>query len=224
MSDYTLLKFIILGDSGVGKSNIAMRFCEDKYVQENEPTIGVDFYVKTIEISNEKEPKNYKLQLWDTAGQERYLSITKTYFRDCCGIILVYDVTRRETYINILAKWLPIIAMECPATAKVILVGNKSDSTRRVVTADEVKRAVNEIKNPKGESQAIFKRINGWCECSAKMNSGNGVDHIFHQLSRYVIEELSDDKALPIGVKLYKEMIEEKVDEQLKMKLCCFME
>lgn len=88
--DY-IAKFIIIGDSGVGKTNILTRFCEDVFNQTHVATIGVDFNVRTIQIDDKK----LKIQLWDTAGQQRFKTITETYYKGAAGIVLVYDVTNK---------------------------------------------------------------------------------------------------------------------------------
>lgn len=94
--DY-LVKLIIIGDSGVGKTNILMKFCEQEFKQNYVATIGVDFKIKTIQV----EDKRFKLQIWDTAGQERFKNITQTYYKGAVGIILAYSVTEESTYDNI---------------------------------------------------------------------------------------------------------------------------
>lgn len=91
------MKLIIIGDSGVGKTNILMKFCEQEFKQNYVATIGVDFKIKTIQV----EDKRFKLQIWDTAGQERFKNITQTYYKGAVGIILAYSVTEESTYDNI---------------------------------------------------------------------------------------------------------------------------
>ena len=86
--DY-LVKLIIIGDSGVGKTNLLMRFCEQDFKSNYVATIGVDFKIKTIQVDD----KRFKLQIWDTAGQERFKNITQTYYKGAVGIILTYSIT-----------------------------------------------------------------------------------------------------------------------------------
>jgi Ras-related protein Rab-8A len=94
--DY-LVKLIIIGDSGVGKTNILMKFCEQEFKSSYVATIGVDFKIKTIQV----EDKRFKLQIWDTAGQERFKNITQTYYKGAVGIILAYSVIEESTFDNI---------------------------------------------------------------------------------------------------------------------------
>ncbi|KAG0272849.1 GTP-binding protein of the rab [Linnemannia exigua] len=98
--DY-LFKLLLIGDSGVGKSCLLLRFADDTYTESYISTIGVDFKIRTIEL----EGKTVKLQIWDTAGQERFRTITSSYYRGAHGIIVVYDVTDQDTFANV-KQWL----------------------------------------------------------------------------------------------------------------------
>ena len=98
--DY-LFKLLLIGDSGVGKSCLLLRFADDTYTESYISTIGVDFKIRTIEL----EGKTVKLQIWDTAGQERFRTITSSYYRGAHGIIVVYDVTDESTFANV-KQWL----------------------------------------------------------------------------------------------------------------------
>ncbi|CAN9506523.1 unnamed protein product [Ophioblennius macclurei] len=125
MDDDTLttLKILIIGESGVGKSSLLLRFTDDTFDPEQSATIGVDFKVKTISVDGNKA----KLAIWDTAGQERFRTLTPSYYRGAQGVILVYDVTRRETFIK-LDNWLNELETYCTRNDLVkMLVGNKID-------------------------------------------------------------------------------------------------
>ena len=98
--DY-LFKLLLIGDSGVGKSCLLLRFADDTYTESYISTIGVDFKIRTIELDG----KTIKLQIWDTAGQERFRTLTSSYYRGCHGIILVFDVNERSSFDN-LKQWL----------------------------------------------------------------------------------------------------------------------
>ncbi|CAB3989043.1 Ras-related Rab-35 [Paramuricea clavata] len=126
-----LFKLLIIGDSGVGKSSLLLRFADNTFTGTYITTIGVDFKIRTIEINGEK----IKLQIWDTAGQERFRTITSTYYRGTHGVIVVYDVTCAETFVNV-KRWLQEIEQNCDDVAR-ILVGNKDDCPERKVVVTE---------------------------------------------------------------------------------------
>ena len=118
-----LVKVVFLGDSGVGKTNIMTQFSSNSFNMNSKPTIGVDFSVKTVRTKNHI----IRLQLWDTAGQERYRTFTAAYFKDAHGVILVYDVTNRESF-NHVAEWLKSCLENVDLNkSSIILVGNKID-------------------------------------------------------------------------------------------------
>ncbi|KAM8819487.1 ras-related protein Rab-18-like isoform 2-T2 [Rhynchonycteris naso] len=119
----TTLKILIIGESGVGKSSLFLRFTDDTFVPELAATIGVDFKVKTISVDGNKA----KLAIWDTTGQERFKTFTPSYYRGAQGVILVYDVTRRDTFVK-LDNWLNELETYCTRNDIVnMLVGNKTD-------------------------------------------------------------------------------------------------
>ncbi|XP_063934280.1 ras-related protein Rab-11B-like [Zophobas morio] len=130
--DY-LFKIVMIGDSGVGKSNLLSRFTKNEFNLESKSTIGVEFATRTIEV----EGKVIKAQIWDTAGQERYRAITSAYYRGAVGALLVYDIAKRETFENI-RKWLKELKSHAEENIVVTIVGNKSDLRHlRAVTTDE---------------------------------------------------------------------------------------
>merc|ERR1712054_323336 len=139
--DY-LFKLLLIGDSGVGKSCLLLRFADDTYTDTYISTIGVDFKIRTVEI----EGKVIKLQIWDTAGQERFRTITSSYYRGAHGIIVVYDVTDEESF-NHVKQWLVEIDRYCHEHVNKMLVGNKCDlaSKRKVEkkTAEEFASSLN---------------------------------------------------------------------------------
>lgn len=132
--DY-LFKILLIGNSGVGKSSLLLRFADDTFTDNFMPTIGVDFKIRTLEVDG----KTIKLQIWDTAGQERFKTITSSYYKGAHGIIVVYDVTDKESYKNI-DTWMNEVEKHASDNVSRILVGNKSDLTdSRQVTTDEGK-------------------------------------------------------------------------------------
>jgi len=128
-----LFKLIVIGDTGVGKSCLLMRFSENKFQPVHDLTIGVEFGAKNVTIFN----KVCKLQIWDTAGQESFRSITRSYYRGAAGALLVYDITRRDSF-NHLASWLEDARRHAGDALVIMLVGNKGDlDRRRAVTTEE---------------------------------------------------------------------------------------
>ena len=124
----TVYKIILIGDVGVGKTFMVRRFIDQKLPSEsNVPTIGLAFSAKTIELKNGAK---IRAQIWDTAGQEKYRSICSGHYHDASGCILVYDITRENTFFNC-TQWLSDFRMQAPIDAKVILVGNKLDITEK---------------------------------------------------------------------------------------------
>ncbi|XP_078280645.1 ras-related protein Rab-18-like [Rhinoraja longicauda] len=127
------LKILLIGESGVGKSSLLLRFTDGTFDSEIGSTIGVDFKVKTMKI----ETNNVKLAIWDTAGQERFRTLTPSYYRGAQGVILVYDVTRRETFVR-LENWLNELDTYSTKHGVVkMLVGNKIDKQTHEVDRNE---------------------------------------------------------------------------------------
>jgi Ras-related protein Rab-1A len=139
--DY-LFKLLLIGDSGVGKSCLLLRFADDTYTQSYISTIGVDFKIRTIDL----EGKTVKLQIWDTAGQERFRTITSSYYRGAHGIIIVYDVTDKESFNNV-KHWIQEIDKYAAEGVKKLLVGNKCDlQSKKVVSYDEAKELADQLE------------------------------------------------------------------------------
>ncbi|KAJ8377994.1 hypothetical protein AAFF_G00249310 [Aldrovandia affinis] len=129
----TTLKLLIIGESGVGKSSLLLRFTDDTFDPELSATIGVDFKVKTIAVDGNRA----KLAIWDTAGQERFRTLTPSYYRGAQGVILVYDITKRDTFTK-LGNWLNELETYCTRNDLVkMLVGNKIDEDGREVDRNE---------------------------------------------------------------------------------------
>lgn len=133
-SNYNFLfRYIIVGDMAVGKSCILLQFTDNKFRHQHELTIGVEFGAKTVDIDN----KLIKIQIWDTAGQEAFQAITRTYYKGAVGALLVYDITRKETFLHAV-KWLEEVRNNSSKNIVVILVGNKKDlESKRQVSYEE---------------------------------------------------------------------------------------
>ncbi|KAJ8367588.1 hypothetical protein AAFF_G00314770, partial [Aldrovandia affinis] len=165
-------RIILLGDSTVGKSSLLKRFTDGVYSDVADPTVGVDFYARSLEI----EPGvKIKLQLWDTAGQERFRSITTSYYRNSVGGLLVFDLTNRKTFEHVREWHREVSEYVQPHRMVYVLVGHKSDLAggERKVSRDEAERL----------AAALGAR---YVETSAKRNSN--VERAFETLARDVYE------------------------------------
>lgn len=132
--DY-LFKVVLIGDSGVGKSNLLSRFTRNEFNLESKSTIGVEFATRSINVDG----KTIKAQIWDTAGQERYRAITSAYYRGAVGALLVYDIAKHVTFENV-DRWLKELRDHADHNIVIMLVGNKSDLRHlRAVPTDDAK-------------------------------------------------------------------------------------
>lgn len=123
-ADYDFLfKVLFVGDSGVGKSALLRRFCDNEYSEEYTATIGVDFKIKTLLVDNH----TIKLQVWDTAGQERFNSLIRAYFRGAHGIFMVVDVTDEDTLLQVSKHWMTMIHEEADMEPSIVMLVNKAD-------------------------------------------------------------------------------------------------
>ena len=147
-----LMKLILVGDSGVGKTNILSKYLKNDFDPDSKATVGVEFGTKNIEIDN----KRIKVQIWDTAGQERYKSITSTYYKGAKGAFIVYDITRKSTFDNI-DKWIGDLKNNGDENMIVYLVGNKSDlNDMREVRKDEAMTKSEKFNIAFSETSAIY--------------------------------------------------------------------
>ncbi|CCE66194.1 hypothetical protein TPHA_0P00360 [Tetrapisispora phaffii CBS 4417] len=170
----SIMKILLIGDSGVGKSCLLVRFVDDKFNPSFITTIGIDFKIKTVEINGRK----IKLQLWDTAGQERFRTITTAYYRGAMGIILVYDVTDEKTFANI-RQWFKTVTEHANDDAQLLLVGNKSDMETRTVTHEQGDELSRELGIP-------------FVEASAK--NDDNVNEIFFTLAKLIQEKIDSNQ------------------------------
>ena len=184
-----LLKYIIIGDASVGKSNILLKYAHNQFKAEYQLTIGVEFGAKNIKIKD----KIYRIQIWDTAGQENFRSITRAYYKNSVCALVVYDITNRQSFENVKA-WIEDCKSQSPSTILMALVGNKIDlDSSRAVSTEE------------GED---FANMNGmpFFETSAK--SGENIDSIFtntateicHKIEEGCYDVTNDSCGIKVGI------------------------
>nr|XP_027191289.1 ras-related protein RABA6a isoform X2 [Cicer arietinum] len=163
------LTAVLIGDSGVGKSNLLSRFAKDEFRLDSKPTIGVEFAYRNIKVRD----KLIKAQIWDTAGQERFRAITSSYYRGALGAVLVYDITRRSSYESV-GKWLVELREFGGEDMVVILVGNKCDlSESREVDKEEGK---------------AFAEEEGLCFMETSALKNLNVEQVFLQMITKILE------------------------------------
>jgi Ras-related protein Rab-8A len=171
--DYQI-KILMIGNSCVGKTSVLIRFTNNNFSPTFITTIGIDFKIKSLTIGDKK----IKLQIWDTAGQERFRTITKSYFRSAQGVILVYDITDKTSFMSI-RNWIEQIQLHSESNVNKILVGNKCDCIgQRVVSYEE------------GLELAKDYKID-FIECSAK--SDININSIFTTITEQVVKRLESE-------------------------------
>jgi len=173
-SDVQELKLLTIGDSGVGKTSLLLRWAnaDTSAVKSSISTIGIDFKFKNITVDGNR----VKVQVWDTAGQERFRTLTTTYYRKAQGVMLVYDVTSRNSYNNV-RNWMQQVSINADVNITVYLVGNKSDLVeQRAVSFDEGEALAKEFKTS-------FMEVSAW--------SGQNVNEAFLALSVLVLQRLA---------------------------------
>lgn len=167
-----MFKYIIVGDTSVGKSCLLLNFTDKRFRADHDVTIGVEFGSRSIVIDG----KPIKIQIWDTAGQESFRSITRAYYRGATGALLVYDISRRLTFSH-LTQWLDDVKKHVDSKTAIMLIGNKSDLPRREVSYEEGER---------------FAKDNGlfFLETSAK--TASNVDEAFLQTATAIHDNIKN--------------------------------
>lgn len=170
--DY-LLKYIIIGDSAVGKSNLLLRYVDNKFNENHVLTLGVEFAAKNIQI----EEQIFRMQIWDTAGQENFRSITRSFYKNSACVIIVYDITSRETFTNV-KTWIKDCMQTCSKNVFMVLVGNKvDDETSRQVSTNE------------GET---FAKEHGMTFFESSAKTGKNVEEIFKTSAKEIAKRLKN--------------------------------
>ncbi len=171
--DY-IFKVLLIGNSDVGKSSLILRYVDQIWNDVFVPTIGVDFKVKSLQIDN----KRVKMQIWDTAGQERFRNVISSYFKGAHGILLIYDITARDSFKE-LENWLGEVERNATPQVLKILIGNKCD--------------LEEDRDIKFEEGQAFANRNGmqFMETSAKANTN--INEAFEALAKLMIKFTSEN-------------------------------
>ena len=207
MNDYDYsLKFIMVGNPGVGKSTLIEKYINNRFVSPNDITIGVEYNYKIVNIDDKK----IKIELWDTAGQERFNSIVRSYYRNAIAVFVVYDISNRLSY-NAIPRWIRILD-EVDSNIKFkVLIGNKTD----ISTFAHVNKL---------EGEQVAKKFNfcAFYETSAK--NGQNIEDIFENLTK-IIKEKIDNGELTLETKGIKSKVNlDSDDENEKRYLrCCFL-
>ena len=174
MNFHFLLKYVIVGDASVGKSNLLLRYTHGEFKEEYQLTIGVEFGSNNVIINN----KIFRIQIWDTAGQENFRSITRSYYKNSACALIVYDITRRASFES-LSDWIEDCKNSSPKTVFMVLVGNKSDLQKnREVTEEEGKE---------------FAEKNGMIFFETSAKTGQNVEEVFKQSATLIAKKIKEN-------------------------------
>ena len=205
-----LLKYVIIGDSGVGKSNILLQYINGKFSDDFKATVGVEFGAKNIEINS----RIYRIQIWDTAGQENFRSIARAYYKNSICACIVYDITNRNSF-NSVQSWIDDCTKQTPKSILLLLIGNKND--------------LNDKREVQYEEGAEFakKRNMIFLETSAK--TGNNIDNIFERSVKQIDQNILDNKydlsnencGIRQGIRAGSFVLSVEQTKKKKKKKCC---
>jgi len=201
-----MVKIILIGDSGVGKTNIMSKFLKNQFMEESKATIGVEFGSKLFNHEGHK----IKAQIWDTAGQEKYKAITGAYYKGSKGALVVYDITQKKSFENI-EKWVNDLKVAGDPKITIILIGNKSDlEDKRQVLKDQ------------GEEKA---RSFGCAFLETSAYSGDNIEKAFNLMIKEIYEKFSSDSTgegeFDSGSKGEDLKLDKANDKNIKKKSCC---
>ncbi|OVA03014.1 Small GTPase superfamily [Macleaya cordata] len=206
--DY-LFKVVLIGDSGVGKSNLLSRFTRNEFSLESKSTIGVEFATRSLNVDG----KVIKAQIWDTAGQERYRAITSAYYRGAVGALLVYDVTRHATFESV-ERWLKELRNHTDPNIVVMLIGNKSDLRHLVAVSTEDGKSF-------AEQESLYFMETSALEATNVENAfAEVLTQIYRIVSKKAVETGDDGSASVVPTKGEKINIKDDVSA-LKRVGCC---
>ena len=171
IQDSLTFKFLMMGDTGVGKTSLVRRLCRDEFSNNMDPTIGIGYEVYKLTVSDTK----IQMQIWDTAGQEQYRSLVQSYYRDAVGVIVVFSFNNHKSFEG-LEEWIADARNYCHPKVRILLVGNKIDlESERTVSKAEI------------EQFAKYHKLE-YVETSAKTNTN--VKEVFHKAARNVFQSV----------------------------------
>ena len=168
-----LLKFIIIGDAAVGKSNLLVRYTSGQFKEEYQLTIGVEFGSNNVIIGD----NTYRIQIWDTAGQENFRSITRSYYKNTACAIIVYEISNKKSFENI-SSWIEECKNTAPKSILMVLVGNKCDLDNREVTEEEGRE---------------FAEKNGMIFFETSAKTGKNVEELFKQSVKVIDQKIKEN-------------------------------
>ena len=205
MSEKYILKILTIGDQFVGKSSIIIKYIDDKFDEKIKPTLAIDYKTKLIQKGDEL----IKITIFDTAGEEKYRHLIKNYYNGSNGILLIYDITNKNSFDN-LNFWLKELEKNCNLNNLYIyLVGNKSDlKKKRVVSYDEAKNFADLKKIP-------------YIEISAK--TGDNIDKLFNDFIKGTIINIIEQKKKDSSFlkESFKISFLDKDEKTVRNKRCC---
>ena len=197
------LKILIIGDTNVGKTSLFLKYCDNDFPEGHLATIGVEYKIKIIK----KNGLFVQLQIWDTAGQERFKSITKSFFQGANGILFVYDVTSRKSFLNV-KEWIKDVE-------------NKNNDFKKILVCNKIDlKDKNQIVNKEDE---IFARNKNIFRIETSAKDGTNVDEAFTKLVDLIFENKSNDTMLEGFGKLVKNLslTSENAAKKRQRRKCC---
>ena len=207
-----ILKYIMIGDSGVGKSSILNTYMTNNFDKNINSTIGVEFYTKEFEMDDKK----FKIHLWDLAGQERFKSIIKSYYRKCNGVLLIFDLTDKRSFESVNYWYNELLRMyplenDDEYNPSIFLIGNKNDMPYRNILTKDV------------EMMISGKKITNYMECSAK--TGDNINDIFNMLNDTIYQEVKNHNHLEKLSKISKNIVNFNNYQSINKKksYCCYL-
>lgn len=204
-----LFKIVIIGDSGVGKSNLLSRYSRNEFNPNSRATIGVEFQTQSLAIDG----REVKAQIWDTAGQERFRAVTSAYYRGAVGALLVYDVTRSATFDSV-DRWLQELNTHSDSTVARMLIGNKCDlgEIRAVSTEDG--------KNLAESEGLFFMETSALDSTNVKAAFEMVIKEIYNRVSRKVLTSDTSKAEVPVnGISLTDKGVDEETEKSKSS--CC---